>query len=137
MPIATSGLWCILGCTTQTSRSDISEHELKIVDGQAFCPYLGRAYYYDICTRKRAAWSYVNAWPVVARINNLVSFEPNKIDVYLDEEQLHLEPGQAVIPHGVDRGLDTDEVLQPRESDDEATSQSGAAATVLRCREGG
>jgi hypothetical protein len=41
-----------------------------------------------------------------------VSFEPDKIDVYLDGKQLHLEPGQTVIPHGVDRGLDTDEVLR-------------------------
>ena len=44
-------------------------------------------------------------------MSNLVSFEPDKIDVYLDGKQLQLEPGQTVIPHGVDRGLDTDEVL--------------------------
>jgi len=42
----------------------------------------------------------------------MVSFEPDEIDVYLDTEQLHLELGQAVTPHGVDRGLDPDEVLQ-------------------------
>ena len=53
-----------------------------------------------------------NAWPEAGRVTNLVSFEPDKIDVYLDGKQLHLEPGQTVIPHGVDRGLDTDEVLQ-------------------------
>ena len=45
-------------------------------------------------------------------MSNLVSFEPDKIDVYLDGKQLQLEPGQTVIPHGVDRGLDTDEVLR-------------------------
>ena len=92
-------------------RDDVSGEDLTSVDGQTFCPYKGLASYYDIGTRKRAAWSYVNAWQEVARINNLVSFEPDKIDVYLDDEQLHLEPGQTVIPHGVDRGLDTDEVL--------------------------
>ena len=43
---------------------------------------------------------------------HLVSFEPDKIDVYLDGKQLHLEPGQTVVPHGVDRGLDPDEILQ-------------------------
>jgi hypothetical protein len=69
------------------------------------------ASYYDIGERKHAAWSYVGAWTEVARVRNLVSFEPDKIDVYLDGEQLHLEPGQAVIAHGVDRGLDPDEIL--------------------------
>jgi hypothetical protein len=44
-------------------------------------------------------------------VRNLVSFEPDKIDVYLDEKQLHLEPGQTVIPHGFDRGLGPDEIL--------------------------
>ena len=63
-------------------------------------------------TTRRAAWSYINAWPEVARVTNLVSFEPDKIDVYLDGKQLHLEPGQTVVPHGIDRGLDPDEILK-------------------------
>jgi uncharacterized protein (DUF427 family) len=92
-------------------REDVDESALKPVDGQTFCPYKGIASYYDVGDRKRAAWSYVNAWSEVGRVSNLVSFEPDKIDVYLDGKQLHLEPGQTVIPHGVDRGLDIDEVL--------------------------
>jgi uncharacterized protein (DUF427 family) len=92
-------------------REDVVESALKTTEGQTFCPYKGIASYYDIGSRKRAAWSYVNAWTEVARVSNLVSFEPDKIDVYLDDKQLHLEPGQTVVPHGVDRGLDTDEVL--------------------------
>jgi hypothetical protein len=52
-----------------------------------------------------------NAWPEVGRVRNLVSFEPDKIDVYLDGRPLKLEPGQHVVPHGVDRGLDPDEIL--------------------------
>jgi uncharacterized protein (DUF427 family) len=92
-------------------REDVDESALKPVEGQTFCPYKGIASYYDVGNRKRAAWSYVNAWPEVGRVSNLVSFEPDKIDVYLDDQQLRLEPGQTVIPHGVDRGLDTDEVL--------------------------
>jgi hypothetical protein len=44
-------------------------------------------------------------------VSDFVSFEPDKIDVYLDGKKLALEPGQTVIPHGVDRGLDTDEIL--------------------------
>jgi uncharacterized protein (DUF427 family) len=93
-------------------RDDVDESALELVDGQTFCPYKGLASYYTIGTRKRAAWSYTNAWPEVARVSNLLSFEPDKVDVYLDDRQLHLEPGQSVIPHGVDRGLDTDEILQ-------------------------
>jgi uncharacterized protein (DUF427 family) len=93
-------------------RADIDESALKPVEGQTFCPYKGIASYYDIGSHKRAAWSYVNAWTEVGRVSNLVSFEPDKIDVYLDGKQLQLEPGQTVLPHGVDRGLDTDEVLR-------------------------
>jgi uncharacterized protein (DUF427 family) len=93
-------------------REDIDEAALKLVELQTFCPYKGICSYYDVGGRKRAAWSYINAWPEVGRVTNLVSFEPDKIDVYLDGKQLNLEPGQTVLPHGVDRGLDTDEVLR-------------------------
>lgn len=92
-------------------REDIDESDLKPVDIQTFCPYKGICSYYDIGGHHHAAWSYVDAWTEVARVRNLVSFEPDKIDVYLDGKHLQLEPGQTVIPHGVDRGLDTDEVL--------------------------
>lgn len=93
-------------------RDDVDESALQPVDGQTFCPYKGLASYYTIGEHKRAAWCYPEAWPEAARVSNLLSFEPDKIDVYLDGSQLHLEPGQTVVPHGVDRGLDTDEILQ-------------------------
>jgi uncharacterized protein (DUF427 family) len=93
-------------------REDVDEGALESVDGQTFCPYKGLASYYDIGNHKRAAWSYTNAWPEVGRVSNMVSFEPDKIDVYLDDTQLHLEPGQTVVSHGIDRGLDPDEILQ-------------------------
>ena len=92
-------------------REDVNESALELVEGQTFCPYKGLASYYTIGDHKRAAWSYTNAWPEVGRVSNLVSFEPDKIDVYLDGQQLHLQPGQNVVPHGVDRGLDPDEIL--------------------------
>nr|WP_242660281.1 DUF427 domain-containing protein [Mycobacterium mantenii] len=92
-------------------RDDVDEAALKPVDVQTFCPYKGICSYYDIGSHQRAAWSYVDAWTGVARVRNLLSFEPDKISVQLDGRQLRLEPGQTVIPHGVDRGLDTDEVL--------------------------
>ncbi|MBO0884671.1 MAG: DUF427 domain-containing protein [Mycobacterium sp.] len=93
-------------------RDDVDESALESVAGQTFCPYKGLAGYYDIGERKRAAWCYVNAWPEVGRVSNMLSFEPDKIDVYLDGKQLHLEPGQTVISHGIDRGLDPDEILE-------------------------
>ena len=40
----------------------------------------------------------------------MVSFEPDKVEVYLDNTRMRLEPGQTVIAHGVDRNLSTDEV---------------------------
>lgn len=93
-------------------REDIDESRLEHVDGQTFCPYKGLADYYTIGEHKRAGWSYLGAWPESSRISGLVSFEPDKIEVWLDGERQHLEPGQIVVAHGVDRGLDADEVLQ-------------------------
>jgi uncharacterized protein (DUF427 family) len=84
-------------------RADIDEPSLTPVEGQTFCPYKGLASYYDIADARRAAWSYQNAWTEVARISNLVSFEPDKVAVHLDRVQLRLEPGQGVISHGIDR----------------------------------
>lgn len=40
----------------------------------------------------------------------MVSFEADKVEVYLDDSRMRLEPGQTVIAHGVDRNLSTDEV---------------------------
>ena len=95
-------------------REDTDETELTPVDGRTFCPYKGLASYYDIGEHKRAAWSYMDAWPEVDRVRGLVSFEPDKIEVYLDGNRLELAPGQAVVAHGMDRGLDPEEILAQR-----------------------
>jgi uncharacterized protein (DUF427 family) len=92
-------------------REDVDDTVLTPIEGQTFCPYKGLASYYEIGEHGAAAWSYRQAWSEVARVSDFVSFEPDKIDVYLDGKKLALEPGQTVIPHGVDRGLDTDEIL--------------------------
>jgi hypothetical protein len=47
----------------------------------------------------------------VQRVRGLVSFEPDRIEVRLDGRRLELEPGQTVIAHGIDRGLDPAEIL--------------------------
>ena len=51
--------------------------------------------------------------PKSAASPNLVSFEPDIVSVHLDGTQLHLEPGQTVVPHGPDRNLDLAEVGGP------------------------
>jgi len=91
-------------------REDVDGSSLK-----TFCPYKGLASYYNVGDHRKVAWSYTKAWPEVARISNLLSFEQDLIDVFLDGRKLLLEPGQSVLPHGPDRGLDPDEMLE-RES---------------------
>jgi uncharacterized protein (DUF427 family) len=91
-------------------RDDIDESALSLAKTQTFCPYKGICSYYDIDDARLAAWSYPEAYPEVGRIGNLVSFEPDVVSVQLDGKQLHLEPGQTVIPHGPDRELTVDEV---------------------------
>ena len=91
-------------------RDDVDQAALTPADGQTFCPYKGLASYYDIGGARRAAWSYEDAWAEVRRISGLVSFEPDKVQVHLDGTRLRLEPGQTVIPHGVDRELAPDEI---------------------------
>ena len=93
-------------------RQDIDENALIPAEGQTFCPYKGLASYYDIGERKRAAWSYLRAWPEVARVSNFLSFEPDVIDVFLDDKKLSLEAGQGVKEHGIDRSLDPEEMLK-------------------------
>jgi uncharacterized protein (DUF427 family) len=90
-------------------RADLNESALTAVAGQTFCPYKGLCSYYDIGDARKAAWSYLDAWPEVGRIAGFISFEPDKIEVILDDRQLRLEPGQTVVPHGVDRHLTIDE----------------------------
>src|SRR5207249_1953663 len=61
------------------------------------------------------------SWPEVARVSNLVSFEPDEIDVFLDDRKLALEPGQAVKEHGIDRNLDPKELLKRGQVDGPVT----------------
>jgi uncharacterized protein (DUF427 family) len=91
-------------------RADVDEAALIPAEGQTFCPYKGLASYYDIADARRAAWSYEDVWTEARRVSRLVSFEPDKVEVHLDGARLRLEPGQTVIPHGIDRELTPDEI---------------------------
>jgi uncharacterized protein (DUF427 family) len=93
--------------------ADIDESALTFVEHQTFCPYKGVCSYYNVGDARLAAWSYREAFSEVGRISSMVSFEPDIVSVQLDGTQLHLEPGQTVIPHGPDRELTVIEA-QPR-----------------------
>jgi uncharacterized protein (DUF427 family) len=101
--------------------ADADDAALTPARGQTFCPYKGLASYYDIlgadgtataaagAVARRAAWSYQDAYAEVGRISGLISFEPGKAEVLIDGTRLRLEPGQTVVPHGIDRDLTLDE----------------------------
>jgi uncharacterized protein (DUF427 family) len=94
-------------------RADIDESALTPVEHQTFCPYKGLCSYFDIGDARLAAWCYREGYAEVARISDLVSFEPDIVSVQLDGVQLRLDPGQTVIPHGPDRGLDVVKAVLP------------------------
>jgi uncharacterized protein (DUF427 family) len=84
---------------------DVADSKLVADTTETFCPYKGICSYFDIGGARRAAWSYRDAYAEVDRISGLLSFEPDKVVVELDGRRLHLEPGQTVVSHGVDRDL--------------------------------
>ena len=90
-------------------RSDVVADALTGSDVRTFCPYKGIASHYDIDGIRQAAWSYRAPFEDMAAIGDLVSFEPDRVDVSLDGEQLELASGQTVAAHGMDRNLDIDE----------------------------
>ena len=91
-------------------RADVVAEALHPVEGQTFCPYKGLASYYDVGDAHNAAWSYRAPFDEMARIADLVSFEPDKGTVTIDGEKLEPLPGQTVLPHGPDRNLSADEI---------------------------
>jgi uncharacterized protein (DUF427 family) len=95
-------------------RADINESSLTLAKNKTFCPYKGICSYYEIGESRSAAWAYPDPYTEVGRIADFVSFEPDRVTVYLDGKQLHVEPGQNVIPHGPDRELTVHEVLPVR-----------------------
>jgi uncharacterized protein (DUF427 family) len=90
-------------------REDVAADELTPDALRTFCPYKGVASYYDIDGVEHAAWSYRAPFADMAAIGDLVSFEPDRVEVALDGERLALEPGQTVVAHGIDRNLSADE----------------------------
>ena len=90
-------------------RADVVAEALTPVELQTFCPYKGIASYYDVGDDRHAAWSYRAPLDEMAAIADLVSFEPDRVDITLDGERLLAEPGQTVVSHGIDRDLSNGE----------------------------
>jgi uncharacterized protein (DUF427 family) len=90
---------------------DVNPAALEPSDLQTFCPYKGVCSYYDIGDAHRAAWSYQDPYQEVDRIGGMVSFEPDKVTVAIDDVVQRLAPGQQVVSHGPDRNLTLDEAV--------------------------
>jgi uncharacterized protein (DUF427 family) len=73
-------------------RDDVDQGALTPAAGQTFCTYKGLCSYYDIREAHRAVWSYEHASEEVKRISNLLSYEPDKVSVEIDDRQIRLEP---------------------------------------------
>jgi uncharacterized protein (DUF427 family) len=86
-------------------RADVVADDLTAVELQTFCPYKGIASYYDIDDIRHAAWSYRAPFDDMAAIGDLVSFEPDRVEITLNGERLEPQPGQNVTAHGIDRDL--------------------------------
>ena len=92
-------------------RADVDYSALTPAEDQTFCPYKGMCSYYDIAdAQRRGVVVRGRLARGRERSRGMVSFEPDKVEVYLDGTRMRLEPGQTVIAHGVDRNLSTDEV---------------------------
>ena len=72
--------------------------------------YKGLASYCDIGDARKAAWSDGAPFEEMARIADLVSFEPDKVTITIDGEKLEPAPGQTVLPHGPDCNISVDEI---------------------------
>jgi Domain of unknown function (DUF427) len=101
---------CALRSTNSRDAAPSSDRTLHPVEGQTFCPYKGAASYYDVGDARNAAWSYRAPFEEMARIADLVSFEPDKVTITIDGEKLEPLPGQTVLPRGPDRNLSVDEI---------------------------
>jgi uncharacterized protein (DUF427 family) len=79
--------------------ADVFPKALQNTEHTSHHPDLGLTSWYTVQAGRqsapRGAWQHTN----------FLSFEPDIVSVQLDGKQLHLEPGQTVIPHGPEREL--------------------------------
>lgn len=64
--------------------SDVEQSLIERTDYSTYCPYKGRASYYNIPTdvsrSKNGIWTYETPYEAVAQINDHVAFYPNAVD---------------------------------------------------------
>jgi uncharacterized protein (DUF427 family) len=75
-------------------RDDVVAEALTSAEVQTFCPYKGIASYYDIGEIGHAAWSYRAPLDDMAAIGDLVSFEPDRVEVTLAGSASSSGPGR-------------------------------------------
>jgi uncharacterized protein (DUF427 family) len=91
--------------------ADVDRSALRLVDRQTLCPYKGVASHYDVGSRANAAWSYGRAFPEASRVQDCVSFEPARIDVFLDGKRLDPDPRPTAIAQSTHCGMDPAEAM--------------------------
>jgi uncharacterized protein (DUF427 family) len=72
-----------------------------------YCEWKGRASYYDVAGRKRAAWTYLDPKLEFAELTRFISFYPAKLECFLDDEPVRSQPGRF---YG---GWVTDDIVGP------------------------
>jgi uncharacterized protein (DUF427 family) len=75
--------------------ADIRMELLQLSGGRgSLCEWKGRANYYDVLGRTRAAWAYPEPVPRYGDLRDHVAFYPGRMDAcYLDEELVQAQPG--------------------------------------------
>ena len=72
-----------------------------------YCEWKGRASYFDVAGRRRAAWTYSDPKEDFGQLRDHISFYPAKVECYLDEELVRPQPGRF---YG---GWVTDDIVGP------------------------
>jgi uncharacterized protein (DUF427 family) len=87
---------------------DVSmEHLARARGAMTYCEWKGRASYFDVTDRRRAAWTYKKPNAAFEELKDYISFYPAKVECYLDDERVRPQPGRF---YG---GWITDDIVGP------------------------
>ena len=97
--------------TIYVPAADVRTDLLVRAGGASFCEWKGSASYWSLeidgCTTPKVAWSYETPFPEFADIRGHLSFYPNKVDCFVDEERVSAQLG------GFYGGWGTSEIVGP------------------------
>lgn len=85
----------------------VAEGLLVPAEGSSWCEWKGRATYYDVSGRARAAWSYDDPTPGFVAIAGYLAFHPALLACSVDGERVRPQEG------GFYAGWITDDVVGP------------------------